>query len=92
MRRPETGGQGAVGTVSGDLGIAHRAKRGPSRQCLARHDGEGSQSSSYLATYSVMLHVEGEPNDAWHQQMEQLPVDLFALWQDLILSRPGMLR
>jgi len=34
----------------------------------------------------LILHAEGEPDDAWYEQMGQLLVDLFGPWEDLILG------
>jgi hypothetical protein len=33
----------------------------------------------------LILQVEGEPDDAWYEEMGQLPVDLLGPWEGLIL-------
>ena len=34
----------------------------------------------------LILHIEGEPDDAWYEEMGQLLVNLLGPWEALILS------
>lgn len=37
-------------------------------------------------TPEVVLHTEGEPDDAWHKGMGQLLVDLLGPWAGIIVG------